>query len=169
MKFVFFCVYVLCEWHLIYEPISYHTSTRQFMTDNLKSMFIHFQTERLKQDIRSKVLMSDIEDVFDRPAFNQTAVKLLLDNVRMVKENTTRAVSSLETVLYLIRPMEKGDSLKYILGVCINSLYAPLGSLRISRKKQLMLNGTQNSLCKLNFCLYNKYKKNAIYSAHRQI
>lgn len=63
--------------------------------------------------------MSDIEDVFDRPAFNQTAVKLLLDNVRMVKENTTRAVSSLETVLYLIRPMEKGDSLKYILGVCV--------------------------------------------------
>ncbi|XP_037036928.1 protein tweety-2 isoform X1 [Bradysia coprophila] len=75
------------------------------------------RTERLKQDIRSKVLMSDIEDVFDRPAFNQTAVKLLLDNVRMVKENTTRAVSSLETVLYLIRPMEKGDSLKYILGL----------------------------------------------------
>lgn len=62
--------------------------------------------------------MSHIEDAFDRPAFNQTAVKILLDNVRMVKENTTRAVSSLETVLYLIRPMEKGDSLKYILGVC---------------------------------------------------
>lgn len=81
----------------------------------------YLQTERLKQDIRSKILMSDIEDVFDRPAFNQTAVKLLLDNVRMVKENTTRAVSSLETVLYLIRPMEKGDSLKFILGVCENT------------------------------------------------
>ncbi|KAJ6636227.1 Protein tweety-2 [Pseudolycoriella hygida] len=75
------------------------------------------RTEQLKQDIRSKILMSDIEDLFDKPAFNQTAVKILLDNVRMVKENTTRAVSSLETVLFMLRPREEGNSLKHVLGL----------------------------------------------------
>lgn len=95
--------------------------------------------------------MSDIEDVFDRPAFNQTAVKLLLDNVRMVKENTTRAVSSLETVLYLIRPMEKGDSLKYILGVCTCQCLDRFFFL-------LSKNGNANLITAMSVC-----------SAHRQI
>lgn len=80
-------------------------------------MRFFFQTERLKYEIRTKVLMSDLEDVFDRPTFNQTALRILLDNVRAVRENTTRAVSALETVLYLIRPPEQGDTLKQMLGV----------------------------------------------------
>lgn len=60
--------------------------------------------------------MYDLEDVFDRPTFNQTALKMLLDNVLLMRENTTRAVSSLETILYLIRTPQQ-DSLKQILGV----------------------------------------------------
>lgn len=61
--------------------------------------------------------MSDLEDILDRPTFNQTALKILLDNVRSVRENTTRAVSALETVLFLIRPPAQGDTLKQMLGV----------------------------------------------------
>lgn len=76
------------------------------------------QTERLKQNIRGKVLMHDLEDVFERPTFNQTALKLLLDNLILVRENTTRAVSSLETILYLIKTPHQ-HSLKQILGVSI--------------------------------------------------
>lgn len=60
--------------------------------------------------------MYDLEDVFERPTFNQTALKILLDNVILVRENTTRAVSSLETILYLIRTPQH-HSLKQILGV----------------------------------------------------
>lgn len=62
--------------------------------------------------------MYDLEDVFERPTFNQTALKILLDNVILVRENTTRAVSSLETILYLIRTPQH-HSLKQILGVSI--------------------------------------------------
>lgn len=78
---------------------------------------MNLQTERLKHGIRTKVLMSDLEDIFEKPAFNQTALKILLDNVRLVRENTTRAVSALETVLYLIRSPDQVDSLKPLLGV----------------------------------------------------
>lgn len=62
--------------------------------------------------------MYDLEDVFERPTFNQTALKILLDNVILVRENTTRAVSSLETILYLIRTPQH-HSLKQILGVSL--------------------------------------------------
>ncbi|XP_031632317.1 protein tweety-2 isoform X2 [Contarinia nasturtii] len=87
-------------------------SARQI--DGLVSNFTN-KTEKLKHDIRSKVLMYDLEDVFERPTFNQTALKILLDNVILVRENTTRAVSSLETILYLIRTPQH-HSLKQVLG-----------------------------------------------------
>lgn len=60
--------------------------------------------------------MHDLEDVFERPTFNQTALKILLDNLILVRENTTRAVSSLETILYLIKTPQQ-HSLKQILAV----------------------------------------------------
>lgn len=63
--------------------------------------------------------MSDLEDILDRPTFNQTALRILLDNVRSMRENTTRAVSALETVLYLIRLPGQSDTIKQILGVSI--------------------------------------------------
>ena len=66
--------------------------------------------------------MHDLEDVFERPTFNQTALKILLDNLILVRENTTRAVSSLETILYLIKTPQQ-HSLKQILGVSISSVF----------------------------------------------
>lgn len=60
--------------------------------------------------------MYDLEDVFERPTFNQSALKILLDNLILVRENTTRAVSSLETILYLIRTPQH-HSLKQLLEV----------------------------------------------------
>lgn len=66
-------------------------------------------------DIRTKVLMSDMEETFEKPAFNQTGLKILLDNLRVVRENTGEAVGALEKVLYLTRPAEQTDSLKQLL------------------------------------------------------
>lgn len=60
--------------------------------------------------------MSEMEEVFERPTFNQTALKMLLDSVLLVRENTTRAVTSLETILYLIKTPQQ-HSLKQLLGV----------------------------------------------------
>lgn len=76
----------------------------------------------MKHNIRSKVLMHDLEDVFERPTFNQTALKILLDNLILVRENTTRAVSSLETILYLIKTPQQ-HSLKQILAVSYLFMY----------------------------------------------
>lgn len=66
--------------------------------------------------------MHDLEDIYERPTFNQTALKMLLDNVNLVRENTTRAVSALETILYLIRTPQH-NSLKQVLGVSMKLLY----------------------------------------------
>lgn len=96
-----------CKFHFYFQDLK------------LYCVYLSFtQTERLKQNIRSKVLMHDLEDVFERPTFNQTALKLLLDNLILVRENTTRAVSSLETILYLIKTPQQ-HSLKQILAVSI--------------------------------------------------
>lgn len=59
--------------------------------------------------------MSDMEETFEKPAFNQTGLKILLDNLRVVRENTGEAVGALEKVLYLTRPAEQPDSLKQLL------------------------------------------------------
>lgn len=72
--------------------------------------------------------MNDLEDVFERPTFNQTGLKILLDNLMLVRENTTRAVSSLETILYLIRSPNP-NSLKQILSVSMMNLYFYLRKL----------------------------------------
>lgn len=82
----------------------------------------------MKHNIRNKILMNDLEDVFERPTFNQTGLKILLDNLMLVRENTTRAVSSLETILYLIRSPNP-NSLKQILSVSMMNLYFYLRKL----------------------------------------
>lgn len=73
------------------------------------------QTDQLKTDIRTNVYMSHIEETFDKPAFNQTALKILLDNLRIVRENTGEAIGALEKALYLTRPAENTDSFKQLL------------------------------------------------------
>lgn len=82
----------------------------------------------MKHNIRNKILLNDLEDVFERPTFNQTGLKILLDNLMLVRENTTRAVSSLETILYLIRSPNP-NSLKQILSVSMMNLYFYLRKL----------------------------------------
>lgn len=67
--------------------------------------------------------MSDLDDILDKPAINRTAVDILQDSVRLVRENTTKAVSELEAVLYSMRPNEREDSLKYYLKVFVYNRY----------------------------------------------
>lgn len=77
------------------------------------------QTDQLKRDIRHKVLEIDLEE-FERPTFNQTALKMLLDNVRSLTDNTAQAVNSLEKIIYLIQNT-RHDSLGHYLGVSIQA------------------------------------------------
>lgn len=73
------------------------------------------QTDQLKRDIRHKVLEQDLEE-FERPTFNQTALKMLLDSVRAHQENTAQSVNSLEKILYLIMNV-RHDSVGHYVGV----------------------------------------------------
>lgn len=62
--------------------------------------------------------MSDLEEIFDKATFNQTGLRIALDLYRLVKGNTTKAVSALETVfLYLTKGEPDQDSLKTLLDV----------------------------------------------------
>lgn len=76
------------------------------------------QTDQLKRDIRHKVLEHDLEE-FERPTFNQTALKMLLENVRSLTDNTAQAVNSLEKIIYLIQNT-RHDSLGHYLGVSLS-------------------------------------------------
>lgn len=77
---------------------------------------MQMQTDQLKHDIRSKVLMQDLEEIYARPTYNHTAMTMLSSNVALMRENTTRAVSSLEAILYLIRTPNT-NTMKQVLGV----------------------------------------------------
>lgn len=75
------------------------------------------QTEMVKQNLKSKVTVSELEAKFLQPAqlYNQTAQFLLHDTVKMVKDNTTLAINALETVVYLTRPSYSDMTLKSLL------------------------------------------------------
>ena len=45
----------------------------------------------------------NLEEIIDKPIYNQTAVTILLDTCRQIRENTSRAVTSLDMVVYFMR------------------------------------------------------------------
>lgn len=61
--------------------------------------------------------MSDLDEMFERPTSNQTGLRILLDNFRVVVDNTNGAVAALDKVVYLTKPAEPTDSLKELLNV----------------------------------------------------
>lgn len=97
----------------------FHSSFFHFFSLSL-ALFPILQTDQLKRDIRHKVLENDLEE-FERPTFNQTALKMLLDNVRSLTDNTAQAVNSLEKIIYLIQNT-RHDSLGHYLGVSLPSM-----------------------------------------------
>lgn len=77
------------------------------------------QTAQLNGDLHSKVLLSNVYELFDKPTHNQTGLQLLHDEVRLFRENTTKAVTNIEMVLHLMRSADQDDSLKLLLEVSV--------------------------------------------------
>ncbi|XP_021704383.1 protein tweety-2 isoform X2 [Aedes aegypti] len=75
------------------------------------------QTEMVKYNLKTKVVLSELEAKFEKPPqmYNQTAQYLLQDTVKMVKDNTTMAINALETVVYLTRPSHSEMTLNSLL------------------------------------------------------
>lgn len=79
------------------------------------------QTAQLNGDLHTKVLMSNVYELFDKPTHNRTGLQLLHDEVRLFRENTTKAVTNIEMVLHLMRSADQDDSLKLLLEVSVGS------------------------------------------------
>lgn len=77
------------------------------------------QTEMVKHNLKSKVVLSELEQIFEQPPHrpNVTAHYLLHDSVKMAKDNTTLAINALETIVYLTRPAYTDITLKSLLDV----------------------------------------------------
>ncbi|XP_035779420.1 protein tweety-2-like isoform X1 [Anopheles albimanus] len=75
------------------------------------------QTELVKHNLKSKVVLSELEQIFEQPPHrpNVTAHYLLHDSVKMAKDNTTLAINALETIVYLTRPAYTDITLKSLL------------------------------------------------------
>ncbi|GAB0094936.1 Protein tweety homolog [Sergentomyia squamirostris] len=73
------------------------------------------QTDTLKHNLKSRVVMSELEDIFDKPTSNQTALTIVLYTVRQVKDNTTLAINALEAVSYFIRSSHSEVTIKNVL------------------------------------------------------
>ncbi|XP_058126799.1 protein tweety-2-like isoform X2 [Anopheles coustani] len=75
------------------------------------------QTEMVKHNLKSKVVLSELEQIFEQPPHrpNVTALYMLHDTVKMAKDNTTFAINALETIVYLTRPAYTDITLKSLL------------------------------------------------------
>lgn len=62
------------------------------------------QTEAIKNDLETKMLQHRLEAQIEKVQYNQTAVMLLIETCGLVRENTSRAVTSLDNmVLYFMK------------------------------------------------------------------
>lgn len=75
------------------------------------------QTESIKFDLEAKVQIYNLDEMIDKPNYNLTAVTILLDTCRLFRDNTSRAITSLDMVLYFMKTSgtEPDISLKNIL------------------------------------------------------
>lgn len=83
---------------------------------------ISFQTELIKFDLEIKMSQHKLEQQIEKVQYNQTAVMLLIDTCQLVRENTSRAVTSLDNmVLYFMKTKgsENDTSLMGLLYVSI--------------------------------------------------
>ncbi|XP_055389212.1 protein tweety-2-like isoform X2 [Condylostylus longicornis] len=61
------------------------------------------QTETIKNDLETKVKKFNLEEMIDKPNYNQTVVTMLLETCRLIRDNASRAVTSLDMVVYFMK------------------------------------------------------------------
>lgn len=57
----------------------------------------------------------DIDDIFELPVSNTTALAIMMDTAQLVTKNTTEAVSGIEAALYFIQPSQSDQLLKSLI------------------------------------------------------
>lgn len=62
------------------------------------------QTEAIKHDLETKMSHHRLEHQIERAQYNQTAVMLMIESCALIRDNTSRAVTSLDNmVLYFMK------------------------------------------------------------------
>lgn len=69
----------------------------------------------MRNTLKEKSQLSHLDDFYERPTHNQTALSILLDTVKLVKDNTSEAISEIDAALYFIRPSQSDEALKHLL------------------------------------------------------
>lgn len=104
------------------------------------------QTETLKYSLKTKVTVSELEETLDKPTHTQN--RNMFESLRWVKDNTTLAITALESVSYLIKSSHSEQTIRRLFDVSFNLfkmetedlLHVPLLLYRIS-------NSTRPSEC----------------------
>jgi protein tweety len=78
-------------------------------------LFFAFQTFHLAKTLKDRALTLDIEDLWDVPVANHTALTLMMDTAQLVTKNTTEAVSGIDAALYFIQPSQSDQLLKGLI------------------------------------------------------
>jgi protein tweety len=74
-----------------------------------------FQTHLLSKTLKERTLTLDIDDLWDSPVSNTTALAIMMDTAQLVTKNTTEAVSGIEAALYFIQPSQSDRLLKSLI------------------------------------------------------
>lgn len=70
----------------------------------LSLSLFYLQTEAIKHDLETKMSHHRLEQQIERAQYNQTAVMLMIENCALIRDNTSRAVTSLDNmVLYFMK------------------------------------------------------------------
>ncbi|BFG00267.1 hormone receptor 4 [Drosophila madeirensis] len=75
------------------------------------------QTESIKHDLESKMAGHKVEQMVEKPQYNQTVVMLLIETSRLVRENTSRAVASLDSMVHYFMKAKGGENDTSLMGL----------------------------------------------------
>lgn len=83
----------------------------------LNRLFINVrnQTFYLSKSLKDRASSLEIDDLWDIPVSNQSALSYMIDTAQLVTKNTTEALSGIDAALYFIEPSKSDQLLKSLI------------------------------------------------------
>nr|NP_001245460.1 uncharacterized protein Dmel_CG3638, isoform F [Drosophila melanogaster]NP_726721.1 uncharacterized protein Dmel_CG3638, isoform B [Drosophila melanogaster]AOQ10740.1 CG3638-RB [synthetic construct]AAN09038.1 uncharacterized protein Dmel_CG3638, isoform B [Drosophila melanogaster]ABX00748.1 LD15133p [Drosophila melanogaster]AFH07175.1 uncharacterized protein Dmel_CG3638, isoform F [Drosophila melanogaster] len=75
------------------------------------------QTESIKHDLETRMAGHKVEQLVEKPHYNQTVVMLLIETSRLVTENTSRAVASLDSMVHYFMKAKGSENDTSLMGL----------------------------------------------------
>lgn len=90
------------------------------------------QTEAIKHDLETKMSHHRLEHQIERAQYNQTAVMLMIESCALIRDNTSRAVTSLDNMVLYFMKAKGSENDTSLMGLLQVSTKKPLTSLLTS-------------------------------------